>query len=89
MKLVINNCFGGFGIANEWRAKNCAKGCKEDCRECPKLIKAIESREEQVNDDCAKLVIVELPDDTTDWEIEEYDGLENILYVKNGRIRRI
>lgn len=87
MKIVINTCFGGFEIADEWRAKNCKKGCGGDCRECAKLIQAIEAKE-QVNDSYSELDVVEFPDDATDWEIEEYDGLENVLYVQGGKICR-
>lgn len=39
------------------------------------LIKVIEELGEEANGLCAKLKIVEIPDDVK-WEIEEYDGVE-------------
>lgn len=86
MKLVINTCYGGFGINKKWEAENCEENCKEDCRECAKLIRAIEERE-NVNDDFSKLAVVDFPDEATDYEIQEYDGIESLLYVLDGKIR--
>ena len=45
MKLVINPSYGGFSINEKWKAENCGKNCKKDCRECAKLIRAIEEKE--------------------------------------------
>lgn len=86
MKIVINTCYGGFGINNRWEAKNCEKDCNEDCRECAKLIRAIEERE-NVDDNFSKLAVVEFPDEATDYELLEYDGIESVLYVLDGKIR--
>ena len=86
MKLVINACYGGFGISKKWEAKNCEKDCKENCRECAKLIRAIEEKE-NVNDDFSKLAVVEFPNEATDYELLEYDGIESLLYVLDGKIR--
>jgi len=44
-------------------------------RDDPNLIKVVEEMGEKANDSCAKLTIVEIPDDV-DWKIEEYDGSE-------------
>lgn len=82
MKLVINACYGGFGINKKWEAENCEK----DCRECAKLIRAIEERE-NVDDGFSKLAVVEFPDEATDYELLEYDGIESVLYVLDGKIR--
>lgn len=82
MKLVINADYGGFGINKKWETAN----CKEDCRECAKLIRAIEEKE-NVNDDFSKLAVVEFPDEATDYELLEYDGIESLLYVLDGKIR--
>lgn len=86
MKLVINADYGGFGINRKWEAKNCEKDCKGDCRECAKLIRAIEEKE-NINDDFSKLAVVEFPDEATDYELLEYDGIESLLYVLDGKIR--
>lgn len=86
MKLVINADYGGFGINKKWETANCKENCKEDCRECAKLIRAIEEKE-NVNDDFSKLAVVEFPDEATDYELLEYDGIESLLYVLDGKIR--
>lgn len=49
-------------------------------REDPLLIQAIEELGEEANGRCAKLKIVEIPDDV-EYEIEEYDGNEHIAEV--------
>lgn len=85
MKFIINTCYGGFGINEKWKAENCEKDCNGDCRECVKLICAIEEKE-NVNDDFSKLAVVEFPDEATDYELLEYDGIESLLYVLNGRL---
>ena len=65
MKLIINTCYGGFGINKKWEAENCEKDCNEDCRECAKLIRAIEERE-NVDDDFYGMWGDCEPDDYTD-----------------------
>ena len=35
---------------------------------------------------CSKLVIKEIPENATDWEISEYDGAEEIICVVDGKI---
>ena len=86
MKLVINPSYGGFDINEKWEAENCGKNCKEDCRKCAKLIRAIEEKE-NVNDDYSRLAVVDFPDEATDYEILDYDGNESLLYVLDGKIR--
>lgn len=90
MKIVINTCYGGFGINSKWCMKNCEEGCcREDlrkCRECAKLIRAIEEGE-NVDDNFSKLAVVEFPNEATDYELLEYDGIESLLYVLDGKIR--
>lgn len=87
MKFVINTCYGGFGINAKWRTKNCEKACYENCHKCAKLIQAIEKKEEIVDNYFSKLTIVEIPDEATDYEIQEYDGCESLLYVLDGKIK--
>ena len=86
MKFIINACYGGFGINSKWEAENCEKYCNGDCRKCAKLIRAIEERE-NVDDGFSKLTVVEFPDEATDYELLEYDGIESLLYVLDGKIR--
>lgn len=43
----------------------------------PRLIQVVKELGEDANGDCAKLKIVEVPDDIH-WHIEEYDGNESV-----------
>ena len=49
------------------------------------LIKLIESGVD-CDGDFAKLEVVEIPDNTTDYEFDEEDGYESIIYVVDGKI---
>lgn len=93
MKIVINTCYGGFGINSKWCMKNCEEGCCcEDlrkCRKCAKLIRAIEEKEEQVSNHFSELTVVEIPNEATDYQILEYDGCELLLYVLDGKIKYV
>ncbi len=123
MKIVINDCFGGFGLSDEafelYLTKKGQTFFKKESRffthyykvpseeyekvqkECEKnnkgykeandlflsqndierddktLIEVVEDLGEKADGFCARLKIVDIPDGT-DWEIEEYDGLETI-----------
>ncbi len=132
MKVVINSCFGGFGLSYEgvmkyaelsgfelypfveerdanghidfanrnnvpyigqkdvwlihYTKKPLVNGKYEDDsyfseRDIPRndenLVKAVEQLKGKANGMCAKLEIVEIPDDV-EWEIDEYDGNEHI-----------
>lgn len=84
MKIVINRCFGGFGLSEkaleEYKTR---KGIDEKIwswginRDDPDLIDIVENMGKAANSGFAKLKIVEIPDDV-EWEISEYDGLEHI-----------
>jgi len=128
-KVVINKCFGGFGLSDEAireyaklkgfevfgyvhpphdfnsfvRVESLPKSyltywVKEDVGDNPTseeinnvewlhdrdiqrhdeaLVKVVETLKKRVNGRCADLKIVEIPDDV-EYEISEYDGLENI-----------
>lgn len=87
MKFVLNKCFGGPSIS-DWAKKelnlNSNYGVEWDS---PELINLIEQYgSEKVSGSCAKLKVVEIPDNATDWEFDEYDGIESIIYVVDGKI---
>jgi len=80
MKVVINRCYGGFQLSLEaydylgipWDDYGFA--FYED-RANPKLVECVETLGEKANGRCARLKIVEIPDDVK-WHIAEYDGWE-------------
>jgi hypothetical protein len=46
-------------------------------RDDPALVQVVEEMAEKANGRCARLDVIEIPDDV-EWQIEEYDGLEHI-----------
>ena len=86
MKIVINGDFGGFGfgVAEQYEGfvrkfnwMNHTEG-----RTAPELVEFVETHP----DECGDLCIATIPDEATDWEIDEYDGSESVIYVVNGKI---
>ena len=82
MKVVINKCYGGFGLSKKayeylglaWDGY----GCKYDNnRTDPKLVECVETLGDIANGWLAELKVVEIPDDV-EWYIDEYDGIECI-----------
>jgi hypothetical protein len=83
MKVVINDCHGGFGLTddalNEYKDR---KGITDPNfyyydipRDCPVLVEMVERG--NVDSRYSDLKVVEIPDDVN-WYIEEYDGAEHI-----------
>ena len=86
MKIVINNCWGGFSLSDEaitlYKSK---KGIAEDAKDFwdrdierndPTLIEVVEELENS-SGSLASLSIVEIPDGI-EWYIYDYDGMETI-----------
>ena len=81
MKIVVNADFGGFGYGVSKEYKECVFAYEND-RANSELVAFVENHP----DDCGDLAIMTIPDDATDWDIQEYDGNENLIYVVNGKI---
>lgn len=85
MKIVVNKCFGGFGLSDE-----CEKALGVDAwdvdRTDPRLIEMVEKDAKWAGDRFSALKVVEIPDSATDWELDEYDGSESIIAVVDGKI---
>ena len=81
MKLVINGTYGGYGygVADEFEA---LVEKYEDDRTAPELVAFVEGHP----DDNGDLNVVEIPDESTDYLIDEYDGAETVYYVVGGKI---
>ena len=127
IKIVINSCFGGFGLSDEafemylekkgikyykyqdgglfsstyyavpkekydkfreiWRkedgnykrinAKHWYLSDNDIKRDDPVLVEVVKKLKNKAGGRCAELKIVTIPDGT-DWEIDEYDGLETV-----------
>jgi len=80
-KIVINACFGGFGLSKKALALyNKRSGGAHDyssdiLRDCPHLVRLVEEMGVKAGSTYSQLRIVEIPDDV-EWQIEEYDGSE-------------
>ena len=89
-KVVINACFGGFGLSDEaitmYRertgiaAGERATYADELARDDYHLVYVVETLGEKANSSYAKLKVVEIPAEV-DWEIAEYDGNEHIAEI--------
>ena len=82
MKVVINACYGGFGLSEEAYKFLGLKWDKYgydfcDDRTNPKLVECVEKLGKKANGQSAELKVVEIPDGI-DWELDEYDGIEHI-----------
>lgn len=88
MKIVVNECYGGFSVS-EWAAEklNLESRYEADRTDTALIALIEEYGAEKVNGDCADLVIAEIPEEATDWTVNEYDGQEELLYVINGKIQ--
>ena len=83
MKIVVNKDYGGFSLPHEY-CDLCECGCYDfgmEERLDPDLIKIVEE-----GCDNPDLKVIEIPDSATDWDISEYDGLESIVYVVDGKL---
>lgn len=85
MKIVINKCFGGFGLSEkayshmgiEWDGYGHGSSLE---RTDPKLIECVETLGKDADGRHAALKVIEIPDDV-EYIIEEYDGSEHIAEV--------
>lgn len=94
MKIVVNGYYGGFGVSKEllyrWNATHDEQmqyGFEfQSKRDNPDFVALVEELGDRANDWASRLRVVEIPDGVTDYRINDYDGLESILYVLNGKI---
>lgn len=88
MKLVVNDEWGGFAVPK----------VMQDILHCERYpmeedIFSVRTDKRFVNwvlthADETSLAVVEIPDNATDWRIEDYDGIETVWVVVNGKMQR-
>ncbi|MHA2164210.1 MAG: hypothetical protein ACXABF_17500 [Candidatus Thorarchaeota archaeon] len=86
MKVVINRCFGGFGLSTKAEERLTELGLSKEThyelsfREHPLLVQIVEELGDEANAEYAELGIVEIPDGI-EYTIKDYDGVETIHEV--------
>jgi len=84
-KVVINTCYGGFGLSEESledykKRKNITDENFyhwDIPRDCPDLVAMVEEGGTDVDGIYSELKVVNVPDDVN-WFIHEYDGMEHV-----------
>lgn len=91
-EILVNKKYGGFGFSKEMKEELGKRlGEKidwdDDYATNPEAVALVKERGSKwASGRFAKLEIVEIPDEATDWCLEENDGLEQIVYVVNGKL---
>lgn len=95
MTFILNKCYGGFSLSQFAIDKlglksrygyNFDRSDSQMINTLASLI--VEFGSEKCSGDLANLRVIKIPDCTTDYQIDEYDGYETIIYVVNGKIHR-
>lgn len=89
MTYVLNKCWGGFSLSPFAVEALGVEDAYADLtsEQIGKLVDLInEYGSEKCSGSSAKLVVVTIPDNYTDIEWDDYDGIERITYVVDGKI---
>lgn len=84
MKIVLNRNWGGFSLPKQFCEMYGYSKYDEINRTDSKLVAFVEENPDEVDD----LEVIEIPDDNTDYMIDEFDGFESIIYVIDGKLYR-
>ena len=83
MKIVINRCYGGFGLSEQAKDECKTRGFDaggyvyDRDRANPILVSVVEKLGDNAHGSSAWLTVVEWPDNVP-YSIEEYDGFESL-----------
>lgn len=91
MVFVLNKCYGGFSLSPfaVERLGVDSEYADLDSLQIDALAALItEYGSEKCSGRSAKLKVIEVPDTITDSIIEEYDGIEVLTYVLDGKIHQ-
>lgn len=81
MKIALNRCFGGYQLKENYY--------DQLDRDDPELVQYLENHKDnmqEIQENGSNIKVIEFPDESTDWYIDEYDGLEELIYVLNGKL---
>ena len=86
-KVVINKCFGGFGLSDlalkkiqKLKGSEVVSSGYDLERDDPILVKVVEELGKKANGTFADLKVVNVPDGVK-WQVEEYDGSEWVAEI--------
>lgn len=85
MKIVVNRYHGVFGLSEY--AKTILDPNHANWRTDPNLIALVEKDSEKAGVPYSRLAVVEIPDNATDYIVDEHSGVEDVVYVLDGKIR--
>ncbi len=85
MKIVLNRCWGGFSLPKRYCEKYGCSAYDDGERTNPRLIAFVEKYPDEANN----LKVFEIPDKSTDYMVNDYDGCESIIYVMDGKLHRM
>lgn len=91
MVFVLNKCYGGFSLspfAVERLGVDSAYADLDSLQIDALAALIAEYSSEKCSGSFAKLKVVEVPDTVTDWIVQEYDGIEVLIYVLDGKIHQ-
>lgn len=83
MVFVLNRDWGGFSLPQDFCDVFDTENVIE--RTDPRLVQWVRDHANE-RGMCGDLACIEIPDSCTDYEIDEYDGWESIIYVIDGKI---
>ena len=85
MLYAVNRAYGGFSLSEEL-AKELGVNeysSYEFVRTDPRTFASIRAGKEP------DLAIIDIPDEATDWELNEYDGFETVTAVVDGKLYHV
>lgn len=86
-ELVINRCYGGFSLSQKaCEALGLDSPYDDVDRADPRLVQVVRTLGKEANGKYSELAVVTLPSATTDYYVEDYDGMETVIYVVNGKL---
>ena len=92
MDIVLNGCYGGFNVSDEAMKK---LGYDEldydfmhsdDFRTDPRLVELVKEDSKFASGPYSELYVATIPENATDWRIEDYDGVETLWCVVDGKL---
>lgn len=86
MIMVLNKTWGGFALPKEFCEKHNMSRYTDIARDDSRLIDFVQSHSGKYKGDGVILKVVEIPAEATDWEMDDYDGVETITYVVDGKL---